>query len=64
MSEQKWISISAIGDPWDVEIDAFADPDSRNAYRYRPASIGDGYHIEWKSGRPPTGAHALSRQKN
>ncbi|CAN0476576.1 unnamed protein product [Phaeothamnion confervicola] len=57
MSEQQWVSVSALGDPWEVEMNMNAEPDSRFRYRYRSAMFGR-IRTEWEPGRPPTGVHA------
>ena len=56
-NDEEWVSISAIGDPWEVEMNVMTDQNSRNRYRYRTANLGR-YRTEWESGRPPTGVHA------
>jgi hypothetical protein len=55
MMPNEWISVSVIGDPWEVKM----QPDSRR-YRYRSAMFGQ-IRTEWAYGRPPTGFHADKR---
>lgn len=50
---EEWISVSAYGDPWEVELDIRSD----DTYRYRSARFGP-LRTEWSYGRPPTGVHA------
>jgi hypothetical protein len=57
MADGKWIDVSAIGDCWEVEMDALADPSTRSAWRYRSAMFGN-IRTEWMPGRPPTGPYA------
>ena len=54
MSE--WVNVSALGDPWEVEMNVKAEPTSRFKYRYRSAMFGR-LRTEWEPGRLPTGVH-------
>jgi hypothetical protein len=51
-SREEWISVSVIGDPWEVELEIHSD-----RYRYRSAMFGR-IRTEWAYGRPPTGFHS------
>lgn len=51
-AREEWISVSVVGDPWEVELEINSD-----RYRYRSAMFGQ-LRTEWSYGRPPTGFHS------
>lgn len=55
-SDREWINISAYGDDWEVELDAYGDTSKETSYRYRRVSF-NGLSTDWTPGRPPTGFH-------
>jgi hypothetical protein len=61
MDKEQWVSVSAIGDLWEVEMNVYANPDSVTAYSHRPVSFG-GLQTEWQVGRPRTGVHAKPKE--
>lgn len=58
-----WVSVSAINDDWDVEIDAIGDLSEERSWRHRAWRDNDIY-AEWEPGRPPTGRYAKPVEPN
>jgi hypothetical protein len=54
-----WISVSVVGDSWEVEINTTTLPNAseQRTWRYRSAMFGN-LRTDWAYGKPPTGAHS------
>ncbi len=53
---REWIDISAYGDNWEVELDAYGDMSKESSYRHRRVGF-NGLRTDWFPGRPPSGPH-------
>ncbi|WP_316207532.1 hypothetical protein [Bradyrhizobium sp. SZCCHNR3118] len=57
-----WVSVTAINDEWDVQIDAIGDLAEPQCWRHRAWKDRD-ISAEWEAGRPPTGRYAAKKHE-